>query len=172
MLNYLMHYLGYYGLLAITGKFFIPLFFDTYLFLRFEHFFLFALFYFPLCYFLDRKFNPPKNKEMMAASPISGSLLAVITLLISTVLYWDPSICSSYHMMTNGEIWSYEAMPIPRPQSEWDQCYEMGAVNYFGGFTSTLNGWILLIFGGFAGLIGLILSFFYITAKIDQSREK
>ncbi len=161
MVNYLGHFLGYYFFLAIMGKFFLPLLFDTYLFLRFEHFFLFALFYFPLCYFLDRKFNDLEEGDIL----ISGSLLAVITLLISTVLYWDPSVCSSYHMMTNGEIWSYEAMPIPGWESEWDQCYEMGAVNYFGGFTSTLNGWILLVVGGFAGLVGLIVSFGYISAK-------
>lgn len=119
--------------------------------------------YFTLFYFLNKKFNPEKNDS--TANLIVSIALLPYALILSTVLHWNGSYHCQKYFVKDGYIWpnpsDYEAgtWTLALMNGDRKRCLT-DPFNYFGGFESSVNGWLLILSVVLLGLALLLITIF------------
>ena len=139
--------------------------------------------YFTLFYFLNKKFNPEKNDS--TANLIVSIALLPYALILSTVLHWNGSYHCQKYFVKDGYIWpnpsDYEAgtYTLALMKGDRKRCLA-DPFNYFGGFESSANGWLLILSVVLLGLALLLTTIFLLgllrlrhgATKIEVKEKK
>lgn len=131
--------------------------------------------FFILFYLLNKKFNPEKHESVSNA--LSYMALAPSAFIVSSALHWEGSHYCQNYFMKDGLTWPYPSdyeagtLTLRIMNRTREECLQ-DPFNYFGGFESSFNGWLLFFVMLVLGLALLAATvFLFIMLKEMSVKE-
>ena len=131
--------------------------------------------FFILFYLLNKKFNPEKHESVSNA--LSYMAFAPSAFIVSSALHWEGSHYCQNYFMKDGITWPYPSdyeagtLTLRIMNRTREECLQ-DPFNYFGGFESSFNGWLLFFVMLVLGLALLAATvFLFIMLKEVSVKE-